>query len=181
MYRLSLLIGTQVDKISYAREIVSKNAGKIQKARQGRTTKPPKRGNAIFIEYTTQAQARKAYHHLSFNRPLNLDPRYIGISPKEVLWKNLTRSLATRLTMKNTANAFIALTIIFWSIPVGLVGTLSNINYLADKVHFLRFVYDLPPAVLGVLTGLLPPLILSSFISYVPKFMRCTYADDCIR
>jgi len=61
------------------------------------------------------------------------------------------------------------------------VGTLSNINYLADKVHFLRFVYDLPPAVLGVLTGLLPPLILSSFISYVPKFMRCTYAANRMR
>jgi hypothetical protein len=53
------------------------------------------------------------------------------------------------------------------------VGTISNINYLTGRFHFLRFINDLPTAVLGLLTGLLPPYLVSELVSYVPKIFRC--------
>jgi hypothetical protein len=63
--------------------------------------------------------------------------------------------------------------ILFWAIPVAIVGLISNVNYLTDKVHFLRFINDIPPVVLGVITGLLPSVLLSVLMSLVPVVCRC--------
>jgi hypothetical protein len=82
-------------------------------------------------------------------------------------------STANRISRDYVATAFIAATILLWSIPIGIVGAISNINYLARRFHFLRFIDKLPGPVLGLLTGLLPPYLLSEFVSYVPKFFRC--------
>lgn len=89
-----------------------------------------------------------------------------------MIWKNITLSLQTRLSKAGIATIFIIALIILWSIPIGLVATLSNITYLTDKVKFLRFINNFPPWLLGLITGLLPPYLMSSLIAYVPKFMR---------
>ncbi|KAI9876392.1 MAG: hypothetical protein M1823_007291, partial [Watsoniomyces obsoletus] len=101
-----------------------------------------------------------------------MQEKFISIQPKEVLWKNLNMKPSQRVSYWYLATALAAATTIFWVIPVGLVGTLSNIDYLTDKVHFLRFINNLPAPVLGFLTGFVPPFLLSTLVSYVPYFFR---------
>jgi hypothetical protein len=64
---------------------------------------------------------------------------------------------------------------LFWSIPSGLVGIVSNISYLADNVEWLGWLRNLPDPVLGLLSGLLPPLATSLLSKYVPNIFRCEY------
>lgn len=172
-HRLTPLIGEKVDTIHWSRKLVSENAKKVQEARESDSSAKSKHASAIFVEFSTQAAAQRAYQQLTFNRPLHMDPRYIGVVPKEVIWKNLGVTPAARLSKSLAASVFIALTILLWSIPIGFVGAISNIKNLTEKVHFLRFIDNLPPVILGLITGLLPPYLMSTFVSYVPKFFRC--------
>ena len=61
-----------------------------------------------------------------------------------------------------------AVLIIFWSIPVAFVGILSNLTYLTNKLTFLKFIYNLPNAILGLITGLLPSVLLSVLMALLP-------------
>ncbi|KAF2098929.1 DUF221-domain-containing protein [Rhizodiscina lignyota] len=173
-HRLFPLFGQKVDAITWFRDNATSDAKKLEDGRNGVSNSNTASGGqtAIFVEYATQAAARKAYHHLSFGRPLQLEPRFIGLQPKEVLWQNVGQGQTKRLSKKSAATALAVLMIIFWSIPVGIIGTISNLNYLTDKVPFLRFMDDLPGWLQGLITGLLPPTILSWLVSYVPKFFR---------
>ena len=172
-HKLTPLLGERVDTIQWARNQVSEKTQQVQEARELESKSKPKHGCAIFVEFKSQAAAQRVYQQLSFHQRLHLDPRYIGVVPKEVIWKNLVFSPANRISRGFIATAFIAVTILLWSIPIGIVGTISNINYLTEQFHFLRFVNNLPDAVLGLLTGLLPPFLISELVSYVPKFFRC--------
>lgn len=171
-HRLTVPVAKKVDTIEWAREQVTEKAAKVEKARESYTAPHSHVGAAAFVEFETQAAAQKAYQQLPSSQILTMNPRYIGVEPKEVIWKNLTITPAGRISQSYTANAFVAAIIIFWSIPIAIVGALSNINYLTDKVKFLDFINNLPDPILGLLTGLLPPFLLSLFVSYVPYFFR---------
>jgi hypothetical protein len=170
---LTPLVGAKVDTIQWSRKQVSEKSREVQKARELASKSRPKHPYAVFVEFSTQAAAQRAYQQLSYHEPMHLEPRYIGVLPKEVIWKNLCLSPANRISRGYVATAFIVATILLWSIPIGIVGTISNINYLTGRFHFLRFINHLPNAVLGLLTGLLPPYLVSELVSYVPKIFRC--------
>ncbi len=92
------------------------------------------------------------------------------MQPGEVVWKNLGVKNASRKVKLLIATAIIWVMIIFWAIPVAFVGALSNINYLTNKVPFLSFINDIPKVILGVVTGLLPVVLLALLMSLVPVF-----------
>lgn len=171
-HKLTTVIGDKVDSVEHLRKTLPDLASEVVDRRKGEPKPSEMTSSAIFIAYKNQGAAQKAYRQISFHPNLPTKVRFIGVQPKEVIWKNTTLSLQTRISKASIATIFIVALIILWSIPIGIVGTLSNINYLTDKVHFLRFINDLPPWLLGLITGLLPPYLMSTFVSYVPKFMR---------
>ncbi|POS72522.1 DUF221 domain-containing protein [Diaporthe helianthi] len=130
---------------------------------------------AIFVEYATQSAAQRAYRaesHLPLPASLAIQTRLIGVLPNEIIWRNLAMPQTERLSKKSAANLLIALVIVFWSIPTAIIGTISNVNYLADNVSWLSWINNLPDPLLGLLTGLLPPFLTSQFASYLPNLMR---------
>lgn len=132
---------------------------------------------AIFVEYATQSAAQRAYRagvksRLPVPASLATQSRLIGVLPSEIIWRNLAMPQAERLSKKSVANLLIALLIVFWSIPTALIGTISNVNYLADNVSWLSWINNLPDPLLGLLTGFLPPFLTSQFASYLPNLMR---------
>jgi hypothetical protein len=92
------------------------------------------------------------------------------VQPEEVVWKNLSVSYTSRKSKLMLATVVIWIMILFWTIPVAFVGCLSNINYLTNKLHFLSFINDIPKVVLGVVTGLLPVVLLAVLMALVPIF-----------
>ena len=68
--------------------------------------------------------------------------------------------------------SFVVALIIFWSIPVAVVGSISNISALTNLVPFLKFILDIPPVILGVVEGLLPVVLLSVLMALLPIILR---------
>lgn len=101
-----------------------------------------------------------------------MSPRYIGLDPTQVIWSNLRIKWWERVIRNSGAIAFVVALIIFWSIPVAVVGAISNINYLTEKVPFLRFIDHVPSWIKGVITGLLPSVMQAVLMALVPIIMR---------
>ena len=58
------------------------------------------------------------------------------------------------------------------SIPVALVGSISQISYLTKVLPWLSFINNCPTVILGVITNLLPVVMLSVLMSLVPVIMK---------
>jgi calcium permeable stress-gated cation channel len=174
-HKLNPLVGTKVDTIDWVRKSLPKQLEQVQKAREA--YHPPKKpeSSAVFVAYSSLDAAQRAYHDVKFHPVVSkvAPDRFLGVQPKEAVWNNLTIAPASRISRSAVATALVITTIIFWSIPVGIVGAISNIKYLADNVKFLHFLNNLPASVIGLLSGFLPPLLISTFVSYVPKIFRC--------
>ncbi|KIW11665.1 hypothetical protein PV08_10967 [Exophiala spinifera] len=172
IHRTHYVLGDKIDSISHLQEDVTSVVSDVEKIREAGVHERRVRHGAVFVEFKDQVSAHLAFQQVRHASPLTLQPKFIGVQPKEVLWQNLTLDPSLRITYSYLAIALALATIILWSIPVGIIGTISNINYLTEKFHWLRFINKLPEPVLALLTGLVPPLLLSTVVSYVPYFFK---------
>lgn len=166
------LIGKKVDTINWCRaelERLIPEAEAVQaKYRSGAFKNIP----GVFIEFTSQQAAEAAAQMLAHHQGLHMSNRVVGIRPSEVIWKSLAVPWWQLVIRRYIVLAFIAALIIFWAIPVAVVGAISNINYLATEYSWLSWLTDIPKVILGVITGLLPSVALAILMSLVPIIMR---------
>lgn len=109
---------------------------------------------------------------MAHNLPLHMAPRYIGLEPTQVIWSNLRIKWWERIIRYSVSIGFVVALIIFWAIPTAVVGAISNINFITDKVHFLRFINDVPDFIKGVITSLLPTVLMSILMALLPIILR---------
>jgi hypothetical protein len=168
------IVGKEVDSINYYREQIKEKEGELEQARESNENADNHEGSAaVFVEFRTQAAAQQACQQLASSDILSLTPRYTGIRPNEVNWANLNLPPTRRISQDGIALALVIATIIFWTIPIGIVGAISNIEYLAENFEMLSFLNKLPPSLMSLLSGLIPPLLLSALARYVPNIFRC--------
>lgn len=171
-HRLKFLIGKKVDTIEWARAEIERLNPEIEELQAKHRAGQAKRISAVFIEFVNQNEAQAAYQMVSHNLPLHMSPRYIGVDPTQVIWSNLRIMWWERVVRNFATIAFVVALIIFWAIPVAVVGAISNIDNLTDKVTFLRFILDIPDVILGVVTGLLPSVLLAVLMALLPIIIR---------
>ena len=172
-HRLKFLVGEKVDSISYYRKHIGELLPKIRYAQRAHLAGKKSLTNAIFVEFDTMAAAERAFTDNQHRRPTKFSPRQIGVLPDEVIWKNLGMGAKNRMLRHLAATIAISALIIFWSIPVAVVGIISNVNYLTENVPFLGFINNIPDVILGVVTGLLPVVALAILMTLVPVICRC--------
>ena len=100
-----------------------------------------------------------------------MSPKYIGVNPNEVVWKSLKVSWWQRVVRRIGVVGFITALVVFWAIPVAFVGLISNITYL-ETFSFLTWLTKIPQVIMGVISGLLPSVMLAILMSLVPIVMR---------
>ncbi|KAK5078631.1 phosphate metabolism protein 7 [Lithohypha guttulata] len=171
-HRLKPLVGQKVDTINWAREEIAKLNPLIEKQQDIYRAGGAEHLNGVFVEFYRQSDAQAAYQMVAHHQPLHMSPRIVGLQPEEVIWKNLGITWKTRTIRNILSIAICVVTIIFWSIPVAVVGSISNINFLATRVPFLSWILDIPSVILGVITGLLPAVALAILMSLLPPFLR---------
>lgn len=174
-HRLGLLgiIGKKVDSIRWLRGELSKLNREIDALQLQHKHGEAKQLSAVFIEFQLQSDAQIALQTLSHHQPLHMTPRFIGISPKEIVWSTLNLSWWQRVVRRFLVKGTIIALVIFWSIPAAIVGTISNISYLTSILPFLSFINDLPEVITGIIAGLLPSSALVLLMSVVPILCRC--------
>ncbi|EXJ72393.1 uncharacterized protein A1O5_04897 [Cladophialophora psammophila CBS 110553] len=164
--------GRRVDTIKWTRNQIKKLNSQIAKVRRDQLFKTEGMLPSVFVEFETHTDAQHAYQTLTHHRPLHMAQRFLGVRPFEIIWESLSMSWLETIARKFLIKALITAMIIFWAIPSALVGTISNIDYLSEKVSFLGWVGDLPSAVKGILSGVVPALALSLLMSIVPGILR---------
>ncbi|OHF00952.1 hypothetical protein CORC01_03780 [Colletotrichum orchidophilum] len=162
----------RVDTIKWTRLRIKALTHQINKLRRGFLKGEGRRLPTAFVEFSSQADAERAFQTLAHNRPLHMSPRYIGIRPDEVVWSSLRMQWFERITRDFLMRAFITAAIVFWSIPSAIVGAISNIKFLSETFPFLAWISKLPDPVTGIISGLLPALALSFLMAIVPWMLR---------
>lgn len=171
-HKLKPIIGKKVDTINWARTEIARLTPEIEALQAKLSVGDGKLISSVFIEFYTQNDAQAAYQMVAHNQPLHMAPRHIGLNPGDILWSNLRIKWWELIARKAATTAAVIALIVFWAIPVAAVGAISNINYLTNKVKFLKFINDAPPVILGVITALLPAILLAVLMSLLPIVLR---------
>lgn len=127
------LIGKKVDTIEWGREELKRLIPEVLRSQESHAASKEKLISAVFVEFNTQAAAQAAYRRMNPRKHPKLNPRAIDTVPEQVIWENLKIGVKQRATRKLLAQTFITLLIVFWAIPVAVVGSISNINYLKES------------------------------------------------
>ena len=128
--------------------------------------------NSAFIQFNTQLAAHMACQSVASHKAVYMTPRYIETAPEDVVWDNMQLVWWQRVIRVYAINAAVFALVIFYAIPTAFVGSISNITYLTDQVQWLRFIYRLPSQILGLITGLLPSVMLAIWLALLPFILR---------
>ncbi|WYZ46262.1 hypothetical protein EsH8_IX_000487 [Colletotrichum jinshuiense] len=172
-HRLGLLglVGKKVDTIEWCRTELQRLIPAVEAAQADYRAGKAKKIPAVFAEFHTQSDAQAAYQVTTHHQALQMTPKYIGVQPTEVIWKSLRVSWWQRVVRRYLVIAFVTALIIFWAIPVTVVGIITQVSYL-ETVVFLTWLKQIPDVIMGVISGLLPSVALSILMSLVPVIMR---------
>lgn len=171
-HRLKPIIGKKVDTINWCRSELERLVPEIDALQASYRAGEGKFICSVFVEFYTQTEAQSAYQSLAHHQALHMSPRFIGIDPEQVIWKNLKINWTSRVVRNILALTFVTLLIIFWSIPVGLVGIISNIDALSKKYSWLHWLQKIPTSIFGVIQGLLPAVALAVLMALLPIILR---------
>ncbi|KAI2793450.1 hypothetical protein POX_a00029 [Penicillium oxalicum] len=171
-HRRRLLFGEKVDSIRWYRERLAEVIKEVQILQAEHQRGDAKQLSAMFVEFGSQSEAQIALQTLSHHQPFHMTPRFIGVAPDDLVWSALNLSWRQRMIRKFAVQGILAATVIFWSFPAAIVGTISNITYLSKILPFLKFILELPDFVKGAIEGLLPSAALVALMSLVPIICR---------
>jgi hypothetical protein len=174
-HKLKFLIGKKVDTIEYGRSHLAELLPKITQEQDKHWNGEGDLVGGVFLEFTTQRQAQDAWQMMQNKKTKpnsKLQARQLGVVPQEVVWGNLRIKPAEHLVRWAAATGIISAMIIFFAIPVAIVGIISNISYLTAQFTWLQWINSIPKVILGVVTGLLPTVMLAVLMSLVPVFCR---------
>jgi hypothetical protein len=171
-HKLKFLIGKKVDTIDWCRAELQKLIPEVDTLQATHRNRESKKLNSIFVEFDTLIHAQEAYQSLTHHQALHMSPRFAGMTPGEVLWNNLKIRWWERVIRGIVATALVVFIIIIWSPFILFVGAISNINYIIQTLPFLSFLNNLPDFLKGLVTGLLPTVVLAVVLSLVPVVMR---------
>jgi calcium permeable stress-gated cation channel len=174
-HRLKFLIGKKVDTIDWCRSELNKLIPEVDKSQASHRALEAKKLNSVFVEFENVSLAQSAYQSLTHHQALHMAPRFAGVLPGEVIWSNLRIKWWELVLRKLATTGFVVALIIFWSIPVAGVASISNINKLENTKNFtwLHQIFDpIPSVIRGVVTGLLPVIALAVLMALLPIILR---------
>jgi len=171
------LLGRKVDTIDWCRGHLQEIIPRAESMQSTHWNGKGKQSNAVFVEFENLQAAQSAYHQVGMKMSKNFQARAVGIRPQEIIWKNLNMSSSQRRLRYTAAIALCIFLIIFWTPITFIIGSISNINYITTLLPFLSFINSIPGAILGVVTGLLPVILLAVALILVPIIMRGEYSS----
>jgi hypothetical protein len=164
------LIGKKVDTIYYCRKEVARLNLEIEMDQEIPENYPQM--NSAFVQFNQQVAAHMACQCVSYHVPQYMAPRHIEVSPNDVVWGNMKMQWWERYCRHALILLATAGLVIGWAFPVAAVGLISQINYLSDTFKWLEWLKNLPDSALGLISGVLPPLLLGILMALLPIILR---------
>lgn len=164
-------ITKKVDTIYYCRQELARLNLEIEEDQEHPENYPLM--NSAFVQFNHQAAAHMACQSIVHHIPRQMSPRIIEISPRDVVWDNMSISW-----WGEGIRAFIVIGIVctmafLWAIPVAWTAALSQLDRLIQENSWLGFLKAnhnienfanaiagvLPAAILGLLLVLVPLIL----------------------
>ena len=124
------LVGKKVDTIDWSRAELQRTVPETEKLQAEWNAGNFTKVNAVFVEFMNQADAQAAFQVLTHHKALHMCPKVVGVKPEEVVWKSLSIPWWQVVIRRYAVYAFIAALIVFWAIPVAIVGLIAQVNTL---------------------------------------------------
>lgn len=163
-------IGKKVKTFEYCQEQIDELNIEIEKLRSEYSSLNKR--HSVFMVFDTQLEAEECVAMLAHHRPLAMSPRTVGVRPDEVVWSNLTLRWYARLPKQVGTSSFCVALVIFWAIPVAFAGFISQISTLIRLFPWLSFINNLPTVLYGLISSLLPQVILAVLMMLLPIVIR---------
>ncbi|WPH04630.1 Hypothetical protein R9X50_00752300 [Acrodontium crateriforme] len=168
------LCGAKVDTIDWSRNELQQLIPEVNKTQAEHKAQKAKMLTSAFIEFDTVNAAQAAYQMVAHHQALHMAPRYAGPNPNEIIWKNLRINWKSRIIRGTIATTICVALVVLWIFPIIAVGSISNIQQLTHTKYFtwLSFLEDIPKPIEGVVSGLLPSILLAIVMMLPPIILR---------
>ncbi|KAJ7485366.1 hypothetical protein FB451DRAFT_1229446 [Mycena latifolia] len=147
-----------------------KKGGEKGKKGPGEETYPAV--SSAFITFNRQIAAHMAENILLHHEPYRMAEKYTEVAPQDVIWSNLGMNPYEKKGRMVISYALTAALIIFWAIPVAAVGIISNVHSLCTTAPWLAWICKIPTIPLGIISGILPPVLLAVLMMLLPIVLR---------
>jgi hypothetical protein len=137
------LIGKKVDTINWGRTELQRLIPEAEAAQAEYVSGKYDQVAAVFVEFHNQSDAQAALQVTTHHHALQMSPRYIGVKPSDVVWKSLGIPWWQLVIRRYAVYAIIAALVIFWAIPVGIVGIIAQVKTL-QQLPGLTWIADIP-------------------------------------
>lgn len=161
------LLGTKVDSISHSLRSLASLSTEITSTLDAEHNREVL--NSAFIQFYTQVGAHVAYQTLIHCNTSSMNVQCIGIAPDDILWPHLRLSWTNRGLRTAVVMTLMSALVVGWALPVAFTGFLSQMAYAPTFwPNFARLSVPLR----GLITGVLPPLMLALLFVIVPFLTR---------
>uniref|UniRef100_A0A803QEF6 CSC1-like protein ERD4 n=1 Tax=Cannabis sativa TaxID=3483 RepID=A0A803QEF6_CANSA len=161
------LCGREVDSIEHYTNKVKELESKHEEERT--KTLKDKQLNAALVFFTNRVSAALAAQSLH-DKLVDEWTVTEAPEPSQLLWNNLRMKFFERQLRKYVVYFIVALTILFYMIPIGVVSAFTTLKNLMKLLPFLKLVLKMR-IVRTVLEAYLPQLVLIVFMSVLPMLL----------
>lgn len=161
------LIGEKVDSIEYYNGKITELIPKLE-SEQKVTLREKQQGAALvfFTSRVTAASAAQSLHAQMVDHWTVVD----APEPCQLIWSNLPIKFFQRLVRQYVVYVIVALTILFYMIPIGLISAFTTLDNLKKLLPFLKSVVNIA-AIKTVLEAYLPQIALLVFLAMLGKVL----------
>ncbi|CAN9210718.1 unnamed protein product [Alternaria alternata] len=152
----------EVDTALLCREELRETGETMDFYRKTRSEFPPLR--SAFVTFANPLAAHIACQTVIHTSAGYMTPRTMPLSVDDVVWSNTDITWRDRTLRTVLSNALILMTAIACVVPVALAGLLSQIIYITQAVSWLGWISELPESFLGLLQGVLPPVLVAVLV-----------------
>lgn len=161
------LCGKKVDTIEYCNEKINELIPKLE-AEQKVTLRDKHLSSALvfFTSRVTAASAAQALHARMVDTWTVMD----APEPRQLIWSNLSINFYEREVRQYVVYAIVALTVVFYMIPIGIISAFTTLKKLMTLLPFIKPVVKIV-AIRTVFEAYLPQLALIIFLAMLPKLL----------
>lgn len=156
-----------MDSIDYYTEKINELIPKLET--EQKATLREKQENAALVFFTNRVTAASAAQTLHAQI---VDTWTVteAPEPRQVLWPNLKIKFFQRQVRQYVVYIFVALTVVFYMIPITCISAFTTLDNLKKFLPFLKPVVN-RTAIKTVLEAFLPQIALIIFLALLPKFL----------
>ncbi|ESQ33835.1 hypothetical protein EUTSA_v10006933mg [Eutrema salsugineum] len=161
------LVGKQVDSIEYYTELINESVGKLEAEQKSVLAEKQQTAAIVFFnDRVVAALAAQSLHSQMVDKWTVTE----APEPRQLIWKNLKIKLFSRIVRQYFIYFFVALTILFYMIPITFISAITTLANLQKAVPFIKPIVKIT-FIRTILESYLPQIALLVFLAILPKFL----------